>query len=243
MIFVWLDFMIDFTSIPGCHSCPSCKILVEVTERSSGGRLGEGEAGLQAHVLRDGTSPRGNGCVISWCHQVSDKSEKKFVIRSIYSFCFILWTVYDQPKIAYQTQEILQHISCNYAGICVIPIAEGCCFFRIIQGLFLCWLLFHNEYCSFKTFCTVPFSMLSYRSVDICKSLQLEELLARQELEYTIEEEVAKQTIRNWLDSCLKRIRAVSTLLILSDLQRNCMKKASHRSSLFEVCSLLTWNS
>lgn len=54
------------------------------------------------------------------------------------------------------------------------------------------------------------FSMLSYRSVDICKSLQLEELLARQELEYTIEEEVAKQTIRNWLDSCLKRIRAVS---------------------------------
>ncbi|XP_061184372.1 sodium leak channel NALCN-like isoform X2 [Saccostrea echinata] len=51
-------------------------------------------------------------------------------------------------------------------------------------------------------------SMLSYRSVDICKSLQLEELLARQELEYTIEEEVAKQTIRNWLDSCLKRIRA-----------------------------------
>lgn len=52
--------------------------------------------------------------------------------------------------------------------------------------------------------------MLSYRSVDICKSLQLEELLSRQELEYTIEEEVAKQTIRNWLDKCLKRIRAVS---------------------------------
>ena len=52
--------------------------------------------------------------------------------------------------------------------------------------------------------------MLAYRSVeDICKSLQLEELLARQELEYTIEEEVAKQTIRNWLDACLKRIRAV----------------------------------
>ena len=51
--------------------------------------------------------------------------------------------------------------------------------------------------------------MLSYRSVDIRKSLQLEELLAREELEYTIEEEVAKQTIRNWLDKCLKRIRAV----------------------------------
>ena len=51
--------------------------------------------------------------------------------------------------------------------------------------------------------------MLSYRSVDIRKSLQLEELLAREELEYAIEEEVAKQTIRNWLDKCLKRIRAV----------------------------------
>lgn len=62
------------------------------------------------------------------------------------------------------------------------------------------------------------FSMLSYRSVDICKSLQLEELLARQELEYTIEEEVAKQTIRNWLDSCLKRIRAVSGVQIQSTI-------------------------
>nr|KAG5701452.1 hypothetical protein BaRGS_032784 [Batillaria attramentaria] len=51
-------------------------------------------------------------------------------------------------------------------------------------------------------------SMLSYRSVDIRKSLQLEELLAREELEYTVEEEVAKLTIRNWLDKCLKRIRA-----------------------------------
>lgn len=52
--------------------------------------------------------------------------------------------------------------------------------------------------------------MLSYRSVDIRKSLQLEELMAREELEYIIEEEVAKQTIRSWLDNCLKRIRAVS---------------------------------
>lgn len=51
--------------------------------------------------------------------------------------------------------------------------------------------------------------MLSYRSVDIRKSLQLEELLGREELEYIIEEEVAKQTIRNWLDNCLKRNRAV----------------------------------
>lgn len=39
-------------------------------------------------------------------------------------------------------------------------------------------------------------SMLSYRSVDIRKALQPEELLAREELEYLIEEEVAKLTIR-----------------------------------------------
>ncbi|XP_070576216.1 sodium leak channel NALCN-like isoform X2 [Ptychodera flava] len=51
-------------------------------------------------------------------------------------------------------------------------------------------------------------SMLSYRSVDIRKSLQLDELMAREELEYNIEEEVAKMTIRQWLDKCLKRIRA-----------------------------------
>lgn len=51
------------------------------------------------------------------------------------------------------------------------------------------------------------FSMLSYRSVDIRKSLQLEELLHREELEYIIEEEVAKQTIRSWLEGCLRRIK------------------------------------
>lgn len=51
-------------------------------------------------------------------------------------------------------------------------------------------------------------NMLSYRSVDIRKALQLEELLAREEFEYIIEEEVAKQTIRTWLESCLKKIRS-----------------------------------
>ncbi|KAK5971562.1 hypothetical protein GCK32_017715, partial [Trichostrongylus colubriformis] len=50
-------------------------------------------------------------------------------------------------------------------------------------------------------------NMLSYRSVDIRKSLQLEELLQREELEYLIEEEVAKQTIRSWLETCLRRIK------------------------------------
>lgn len=60
--------------------------------------------------------------------------------------------------------------------------------------------------------------MLAFRTVDIRKSLQLEQLLAREELEFTIEEEVAKQTIRNWLDKCLKRIRSVSfPVLIISD--------------------------
>ena len=37
---------------------------------------------------------------------------------------------------------------------------------------------------------------------------------SRDELEFTIEEEVAKQTIKNWLDKCLKRIRAVSGHLV-----------------------------
>jgi hypothetical protein len=50
--------------------------------------------------------------------------------------------------------------------------------------------------------------MLSYRSVDIRKSLQLEELLQREELEYIIEEQVAKYTIRSWLEQCLRRIKA-----------------------------------
>lgn len=49
--------------------------------------------------------------------------------------------------------------------------------------------------------------MLSYRSVDIRKSLQLEELLQREELEYIIEEEVAKQTIKTWLECCLKKMK------------------------------------
>ncbi|RXG67648.1 Sodium leak channel non-selective protein [Armadillidium vulgare] len=62
-------------------------------------------------------------------------------------------------------------------------------------------------------------NMLSYRSVDIRKSLQLEELMAREELEYIIEEEVAKQTIRSWLDNCLKRIRAKEQVSLLARLR------------------------
>uniref|UniRef100_A0A915L6W7 Uncharacterized protein n=1 Tax=Romanomermis culicivorax TaxID=13658 RepID=A0A915L6W7_ROMCU len=54
--------------------------------------------------------------------------------------------------------------------------------------------------------------MLSYRSVDIRKHLQLEELIQREELEYIIEEEVAKQTIRSWLESCLRKMRQLQNL-------------------------------
>lgn len=50
-------------------------------------------------------------------------------------------------------------------------------------------------------------SMLSYRSVDISKSLQVEEFECRKELEATIGEEVAKRTIRQWLDQCLRRVK------------------------------------
>lgn len=63
-------------------------------------------------------------------------------------------------------------------------------------------------------------SMLSYRSVDIRKALQLEELLAREEFEYIIEEEVAKQTIRTWLEGCLKKIRATNVSIAVDQLNR-----------------------
>lgn len=43
--------------------------------------------------------------------------------------------------------------------------------------------------------------------MNIRKALQLEELLAREEYEYMIEEEVAKKTIREWLENCLKQKR------------------------------------
>ena len=47
--------------------------------------------------------------------------------------------------------------------------------------------------------------ILAYRSIDdISRSLQLEELLAREEYERSIEEEVAIQTIREWFLSLRK---------------------------------------
>ena len=53
--------------------------------------------------------------------------------------------------------------------------------------------------------------ILAYRSIDdISRSLQLEELLAREELERSIEEEVAIQTIRDWFLN-LKKEKAVKS--------------------------------
>ena len=65
-------------------------------------------------------------------------------------------------------------------------------------------LLIHSFFHSFIFF---PSFILStfFRSVDIRKSLQFEELVAREELEYNIMEEVAKQTIRDWLTECLRK--------------------------------------
>lgn len=83
--------------------------------------------------------------------------------------------------------------------------------------------------------------MLSYRSVDIRKSLQLEELLAREELEYIIEEEVAKQTIRTWLEGCMKKIRANNAVSLFCNVSRNFLKQClflrnnrTHSSLVFE---------
>ncbi|KAL3080227.1 hypothetical protein niasHT_035747 [Heterodera trifolii] len=75
--------------------------------------------------------------------------------------------------------------------------------------------------------------MLSYRSVDIRKSLQLEELLQREELEYIIEEEVAKQTIKTWLEFCLRRLRSPGLPLVpLSALAQNHQQQMAHSAKV-----------
>ncbi|CAF0876504.1 unnamed protein product [Rotaria sordida] len=79
-------------------------------------------------------------------------------------------------------------------------------------------------------------NMLAYRSVDIRKSLQFEELLAREELEYLIEEEVAKLTIRNWLNRCLKRIKAKDQTNVIKNLQR------SNELAFFREAQAITTN-
>uniref|UniRef100_A0A5S6QTC6 Ion transport domain-containing protein n=1 Tax=Trichuris muris TaxID=70415 RepID=A0A5S6QTC6_TRIMR len=70
----------------------------------------------------------------------------------------------------------------------------------------MCYEMEQLRYSEEVTFHDV-LSMLSYRSVDIRKHLQLEELVQREELEYMIEEDVAKLTIRSWLEKCLRRMR------------------------------------
>jgi len=76
--------------------------------------------------------------------------------------------------------------------------------------------------------------MTAYRSVDIQKSLQLEELLMRERLEAEIEAEVARQTIINWLTGCIKKIRAVSRKSQPYEL----MEKDIRQASLFQFTSL-----
>ena len=73
-------------------------------------------------------------------------------------------------------------------------------------------LLFKHMCCEIEKLrngCDVSFhdvlGVLAYRSVDISRSLQLEELLEREELEYQIEEEVAIQTIRDWFINLRKK--------------------------------------
>ncbi|XP_039764924.1 sodium leak channel non-selective protein isoform X4 [Pararge aegeria] len=105
----------------------------------------------------------------------------------------------------------------------VIPVRKVKFILRLLKGRLECDT--HKERLLFKYMCyelerlhngeDVTFhdviNMLSYRTVDIRKSLQMEELLAREEFEFLIEEEVAKQTIRTWLEGCLKKIRANSS--------------------------------
>lgn len=49
--------------------------------------------------------------------------------------------------------------------------------------------------------------VLAYNKIDIAKSLQLDERLQREELEYVILEEVATETIRNWVTHMVERSR------------------------------------
>jgi hypothetical protein len=51
--------------------------------------------------------------------------------------------------------------------------------------------------------------------------------LAREELEYIIEEEVAKMTIRKWLDDCLKRMREKEQSLIAGKFKVENISKGS----------------
>jgi hypothetical protein len=63
----------------------------------------------------------------------------------------------------------------------------------------MCCELEHTTRSEFASFHDV-LMMIAYRSVDIKKSLQLEELIQREQLEAQIDEEVAKETIKNWLE-------------------------------------------
>lgn len=93
--------------------------------------------------------------------------------------------------------------------------------------------------CKKKFYVNDYYSMLSYRTVDIRKALQMEELLAREEFEFLVEEEVAKQTIRTWLEGCLKKIRANTSVSMQLCKYCSVCSSASFNSclSLGELCS------
>lgn len=65
---------------------------------------------------------------------------------------------------------------------------------------------------------SVSSRVLAYRTVDITKTLQLEELIAREDLEYAIEEEVARQTIATWIERCIFRKRQVICMQCYKEL-------------------------
>ena len=59
------------------------------------------------------------------------------------------------------------------------------------------------------------------RSVDIRKSLQLEELIQREQLEQQIHEKVAKETIINWLERCIEKLRYELHDMMCDNLNEN----------------------
>ena len=67
-----------------------------------------------------------------------------------------------------------------------------------------------SEYASFHD----VLMMIAYRSVDIRKSLQLEELIQREQLEQQIHEQVAKETIINWLERCIRKHKRTKALWV-----------------------------
>ncbi|OAF67513.1 hypothetical protein A3Q56_04742 [Intoshia linei] len=63
--------------------------------------------------------------------------------------------------------------------------------------------------------------VIAYRSVDIQKALQFDEMLVRQELEATIEESVAKEVIQSWLRLCFRKHKMRGKKTITDEFQES----------------------